>query len=177
MLFRLLIYVYVHLDLRHITQASTFIRYNPKRFSAAIWAHRKIGSTCLLFSSGKLVCTGSKSIEAGRKAIRQYARKIQRLGYDIKLKDVKIRTISAVHSLQGSIRPEDLVEYLGALYEPELLLAARVRRDGVHYTCFHSGKIIITGIKTMRMLEDDVLPILIELQFLAKTHINTNSMQ
>ena len=75
--------------------------------------------------------------------------------------------MSAVYTLQGRIKPENLVEYLGAVYEPELFLAARIRRDGMHYTCFSSGKIIITGVKTLQSLDEDVLPTLLELQLLA----------
>lgn len=158
------------LDLRHVVNSTTFIRYNPKHFSALIWSNPRMESTCLLFKNGKVVCTGAKTIERGRKSIRQYARKLQNLGYDIKLKNIRIRTISAVYTLQGCIKPEDLAYYLDAIYEPEVILAARLRRGGVHFTCWYSGKILITGVKSMEQLVDDeVSQTLLEIEVLSKS--------
>ena len=31
-------------------------KYQPKRFSAICWNHKKIGGSCLLFNNGKMVC-------------------------------------------------------------------------------------------------------------------------
>ena len=55
------------------------IEYNPRRFSAAIMRQRQPWpTTALLFSTGKLVCTGARTVEAGKQAARHFARQIQR---------------------------------------------------------------------------------------------------
>lgn len=158
-----------NLDLKQVTNSANFIRYNPKLFSGVIWSHRKIQATCLLFRNGKMVCTGAKSISIGRKSVRQYGRMIQKLGYDVSLKKIRVQTISAVHTLQASIKPESLVEYLGAVYEPEIFSAARLRKEGIHYSCFHTGKVIITGIKSMNDLEEKVSETMLELECLTNS--------
>ena len=49
---------------------------------------------------------------------------------------------------------------MGANYEPELLNAATFRRDRVHYTCFASGRVVVTGVKKVEETE----PVLLELE-------------
>ena len=152
------------LDLNLIARRATFIRYQPKKFSGAIWQHRKIGSTCLVFRTGKVVCIGAKSIEEGRKGVRQYARLLQNMGHYIHLKDICIQTMSAVYTTQARLIPEQLVTYLGATYKPELMMAAMLKRQCIHFTCFPSGKVIIAGVKKMVDLDEVVLPTLMELE-------------
>ena len=55
--------------------------YNPKRFAAVIMRIREPRTTALIFNSGKLVCTGAKSEEDSRLAVRKYARIVQKLGF------------------------------------------------------------------------------------------------
>ena len=55
--------------------------FNPKRFAAVIMRIREPRTTALIFSSGKLVCTGAKSEEDSRLAVRKYARIVQKLGF------------------------------------------------------------------------------------------------
>ena len=42
---------------------------------------REPRTTALIFNSGKLVCTGAKSEEDSRLAVRKYARIVQKLGF------------------------------------------------------------------------------------------------
>ena len=58
--------------------------YNPKRFAAVIMLIREPRTTALIFSSGKMVCTGAKSEEDSRMAARKYARIVQKLGFQVK---------------------------------------------------------------------------------------------
>lgn len=44
---------------------------------------REPRTTALIFSSGKMVCTGAKSEEDSRLAARKYARIIQKLGFTV----------------------------------------------------------------------------------------------
>lgn len=46
---------------------------------------REPRTTALIFSSGKMVCTGAKSEEDSRLAARKYARIIQKLGFPVRI--------------------------------------------------------------------------------------------
>lgn len=59
--------------------------YNPKRFAAVIMRIREPRTTALIFSSGKMVCTGAKSEEDSRLAARKYARIIQKLAFPVSI--------------------------------------------------------------------------------------------
>lgn len=74
------------LDLKKIALQARNAEYNPKRFAAVIMRIREPRTTALIFSSGKMVCTGAKSEEQSRLAARKYARIVQKLGFDVSLK-------------------------------------------------------------------------------------------
>ena len=56
----------------------------------------------------------------------------------------------------------------GTFYEPELqpeiFPALNFKIEGVNFCCFHTGKVVITGIKTTTQIDDAVYPTLIELE-------------
>ena len=157
------------MDLKLIANSHINIIYRPKQPNAVIWRHRNIKSTCLLFASGKMVCTGSKSIDEGRRDIRRYARILQKLGCNIHLKNITVRNITANHRLQGPLPLVEVVKELGASYEPELIMpAAMMKREGVHFSCFHNGRVTITGFKSQETLDEVVYPILLELECFTK---------
>lgn len=73
------------LDLKKIALHARNAEYNPKRFAAVIMRIREPRTTALIFSSGKMVCTGAKSEEDSRLAARKYARIIQKLGFTVSI--------------------------------------------------------------------------------------------
>ncbi len=77
------------LDLKRIALQARNAEYNPKRFAAVIMRIRSPRTTALIFSSGKMVCTGAKSEEDSIQAARRYARVIQKLGFAVKFKLIK----------------------------------------------------------------------------------------
>jgi transcription initiation factor TFIID TATA-box-binding protein len=71
------------LDLKRIALQARNAEYNPKRFAAVIMRIRTPRTTALIFSSGKMVCTGAKSEGDSVQAARRYARVIQKLGFPV----------------------------------------------------------------------------------------------
>ena len=145
------------------------MKYNPKKFSGAVWKDEYINRTCLLFTTGQLVSTGTKSKEEAETVLKQYIQLLEILGYKTELCDFKIRTMSAVYELSGSLDFTELKHTLGAHYEPELFNAAMFKRNTIHFTCFHTGKVIMTGIKSEKAIDETVLPTLLELDMLTKS--------
>lgn len=76
------------MDLKKIALHARNAEYNPKRFAAVIMRIREPRTTALIFSSGKMVCTGAKSEEDSRLAARKYARIIQKLGFTVSIKNL-----------------------------------------------------------------------------------------
>jgi len=150
----------VTVDLKQVANSTRDVRYDPTLFSAVIWQHRKIGGNCLVFKNGKVNCSGSKSVQQAKKRLRQYARLIQKLGYNVMLGKIDLVTMSAVHQLSSRLNFQKMCEDLGAMYQPEIHNAAMLKLGNLHFMCFHTGKVVITGIKNL----DVIYPILLELE-------------
>jgi len=56
------------------------VNYEPDEFPGLIYKMDDFGAVLLLFSSGKIVCTGTKSIEDASKAIEMMKEKLSSLG-------------------------------------------------------------------------------------------------
>ena len=153
------------MDLVRLCQSLWNCRYDPKTFPALIWHHRLIGGNCLVFVNGVINCNGkATSFEKGRQRIRKYARKLQTLGYSVRLRDAKIITVSASHTLSAGLDLISLAQDRTLLNEPELFPAINFKKHSVNFCCFHTGKVIITGIKTTAQIYNVIYPTLIELE-------------
>ncbi|NWW52970.1 TBPL2 protein, partial [Pedionomus torquatus] len=139
------------LDLKNIALHARNAEYNPKRFAAVIMRIREPRTTALIFSSGKLVCTGAKSEEQSRLAARKYARVVQKLGFPAKFLDFKIQNMVGSCDVRFPIRLEGLVltHQQFTSYEPELFpgLIYRMVKPRIVLLIFVSGKVVLTGAK------------------------------
>eukprot|EP00890_Picochlorum_soloecismus_P003554 jgi/Picsp_1/419/NSC_00417-R1_tata box-binding protein 2 len=139
------------LDLKHIALHARNAEYNPKRFAAVIMRIREPKSTALIFSSGKMVCTGSKSEEQARLAARKFARILQKLGNPVAFKEFKIQNMVGSCDVRFPIRLEGLAtaHSMFCSYEPELFpgLIYRMQQPKIVLLIFVSGKVVLTGAK------------------------------
>ncbi|XP_036982056.2 TATA-box-binding protein isoform X2 [Artibeus jamaicensis] len=137
------------LDLKTIALRARNAEYNPKRFAAVIMRIREPRTTALIFSSGKMVCTGAKSEEQSRLAARKYARVVQKLGFPAKFLDFKIQNMVGSCDVKFPIRLEGLVltHQQFSSYEPELFpgLIYRMIKPRIVLLIFVSGKVVLTG--------------------------------
>ncbi|XP_021012081.1 TATA box-binding protein-like protein 2 isoform X2 [Mus caroli] len=139
------------LDLRKIALNAKNTEYNPKRFAAVIMRIREPRTTALIFSSGKVVCTGAKSEEESRLAARKYARVVQKLGFPVRFFNFKIQNMVGSCDVKFPIRLEilALTHRQFSSYEPELFpgLIYKMVKPQVVLLIFASGKVVLTGAK------------------------------
>lgn len=155
------------LDLKKIALHARNAEYNPKRFAAVIMRIRDPRTTALIFSSGKMVCTGAKSEESAKLAARKYARIVQKLGFVAKFMDFKIQNMVGSCDVKFPIRLEGLVLTHGKFssYEPELFpgLIYRMMKPRIVLLIFVSGKVVLTGAKVRQEIYEafeNIYPIL-----------------
>ena len=80
--------IVVSIDLKkelHLSSISSglvldHVEYEPKKFPGLIYRIRDIGTTLIVFSSGKIVCTGAKTIEDAANAIEMMKEKLSSIG-------------------------------------------------------------------------------------------------
>ena len=139
------------LDLREIALKAKNAEYNPRRFAAVIMRIKEPKTTALIFSSGKIVCTGARTEEESRQASRIYAKIILKLGFPVRFTEFTVQNIVASCDVKFPIRLEGLANtYLKfCSYEPEMFpgLIFHMQDPKVVLLIFVSGKIVLTGAK------------------------------
>lgn len=157
------------LDLKTIALHARNAEYNPRRFAAVIMRLREPKTTALVFSSGKMVCTGAKNEEQSKTAARKYARIIQKLNFDVQFTGFKIQNIVGSSDVKFPIDLENISnrhnEYCS--YEPEIFpgLVYRMMEPKIVLLIFVSGKLVLTGAKKKEDIElafEKIYPVLID---------------
>lgn len=158
------------LDLQAIALALGGAEYEPEQFPGLIYRLKEPKTATLLFRSGKVVCTGAKSLEDVRTAIRTVAGQIQAAGIDIdKDPEIEVQNIVASSDLGQEINLNAIAISLGlerVEYEPEQFpgLVYRLDDPKVVVLLFGSGKLVCTGARKPNDVERAVDRITEELQ-------------
>lgn len=144
------------LDLLDITKKFPDVEYHPEQFPGAVFRLNNPKTATLLFSSGKMVCTGAKSQELAEIAVSKVV-DILRKG-KIKIKNnalVTIQNIVSSINLGGRVNLEQAARTLPrSMYEPEQFpgLIHRMLDPKTVILIFASGKLVCVGAK----LEKDI---------------------
>ncbi|MFQ5573928.1 MAG: TATA-box-binding protein [Nitrosopumilaceae archaeon] len=140
------------LDLDDVQKKFPDLEYRPDIFPGAVFRLKSPKTATLLFKTGKMVCTGGKSEEMTRKAVKTVVQKLRKGGIKIK-KDatVTIQNIVASINLGGKISLEQAARTLPrSMYEPEQFpgVIHRMIDPKTVVLIFSSGKLVCTGGKT-----------------------------
>jgi len=140
------------LDLVKIQKEFPDVEYHPEQFPGAVFRLKTPKTATLLFSTGKMVCTGSKSEEMAVKAVNLVVEKLRKGGIKIK-KDavVTVQNIVSSINLGGRIHVERAARTLPrSMYEPEQFpgVIHRMLDPKTVILLFASGKLVCTGAKT-----------------------------
>jgi len=143
-----------NIDLNKIAREIPDADYKPKQFPGLVLRTKEPKAAALIFRSGKVVCTGSKSVEDARRAVKQIVRIVGSLGIPvIEEPDVRVQNIVASADLGRELNLNAIAVGLGlenVEYEPEQFpgLVYRIRDPRVVVLIFGSGKMVVTGGKT-----------------------------
>ncbi len=140
------------LDLNEITEKFPDIEWNPNVFPGAVFRLENPKTATLLFRSGKMICTGAKSEELSRKAVKKVVQKLRKGKIKIKKEaTVKIQNMVASINLGGRVDLEETARSLPrSMYEPEQFpgLIHRMIYPKTVILIFSTGKLVCTGAKT-----------------------------
>jgi transcription initiation factor TFIID TATA-box-binding protein len=139
------------IDLNAIVKAFPAVEYRPEQFPGLVFRLKKPKTATLIFSSGKMVCTGAKSEGQAKKAVNKVVRELKANGMVIVGRpQIKIQNIVASVALGGRIDLERSTFALGrTMYEPEQFPGLIYRMEDPHVVIliFASGKLVCTGAK------------------------------
>lgn len=158
------------LDLQAIALALGGAEYEPEQFPGLIYRLKEPKTATLLFRSGKVVCTGAKSLEHVKLAIKKVAEQIEKAGIKIeKEPEIEVQNIVASSDLGTEINLNAIAISLGlekVEYEPEQFpgLVYRLDDPKVVVLLFGSGKLVCTGARKPSDVERAVEKITEELK-------------
>lgn len=150
----------IEVDLKLMAVSIRNAEYNPKKVNTLIIRIKKPNCTALIFRNGRIMLTGTKNAKDSLYGCKKIAKLIKRItNTNIKLKNFKIENIIASASCNIPVRLESLAQdHKGYCnYEPELFAGLVYRykpstKLKAVILIFVSGKIIITGCKSEKML-------------------------
>ena len=143
------------LDIGKLAESIPDSKYNPEEFPGLILHFKEPKNAVLLFSSGKLICTGAKNLDETKDTVNRMKKMIKKAGVSIKKKPkIETQNIVASSNLQKEFHLSSVAEKLmseNVEYEPEQFPGLVYRMDelGVVLLLFSSGKLVCTGAKKM----------------------------
>jgi transcription initiation factor TFIID TATA-box-binding protein len=147
-------------DLNAVVKSFPGVEYRPAQFPGLVFRLKRPKTATLIFSSGKMVCTGAKSEKESRRAVMTVVKELKKGGIIIVRKpDFKVVNIVASVGLGGKVDLEKAVSTLGkTMYEPEQFpgLIYRMDEPKVVILIFASGNLVCTGAKKEQDVYDAV---------------------
>jgi len=129
------------------------VEYEPEQFPGLVFRIKDPKAAALIFSSGKVVCTGAKSPKSAKDVIAKIVRKMNSISIKIpKGYKVNLENIVASAKLSKELNLNNIAFTLeNTEYEPEQFPGLVFRMDDprVTFLLFGSGKIICTGGRTI----------------------------
>jgi transcription initiation factor TFIID TATA-box-binding protein len=148
-----------NLDLDAVATILENAEYEPKRFPGLIFRLKKPKTALLLFRSGKVNCTGGKSIEDVQASFEIVADMLERAGIPVyKNREIVIQNMVAVYDLDCELNLNSIAisfDVGRVEYEPEQFpgLVYRLDEPKIVVLLFGSGKTVLTGAKRIEDLD------------------------
>ncbi|MBC8500261.1 MAG: TATA-box-binding protein [Nanoarchaeota archaeon] len=126
--------------------------YNPEQFPGLVIRIKEPKTSALIFSSGKVVCTGARSMKKVEESIQKIIESLEKINIKIKIKPViKIQNIVASGSIGMDLNLNVLAMKLdNTEYEPEQFpgLVFKLMEAKATFLLFSNGKVVCTGTKS-----------------------------
>ncbi|MBX0296867.1 TATA-box-binding protein [Haloarcula nitratireducens] len=148
------------LDLETLAMDLEATDYDPENFPGLVYRMQDPKAASLIFRSGKVVCTGAKSVDAVETALEQVFDELRSLGVEVDdSPTIDIQNVVSSADLKANLNLNAIAIGLGLEhieYEPEQFpgLVYRLDEPDVVALLFGSGKLVITGGKRLSDAED-----------------------
>lgn len=139
------------IDLDKVAATLPNAEYEPEQFPGLVLRLEEPKAAILVFSSGKMVCTGAKEPKMIRVAVEKTIKQVRSAGIKLRGKaTINVQNIVASSDLGVELNLDKIAFSLeNAEFEPEQFpgLVFRVFDPKVVFLLFRSGKIVCTGAK------------------------------
>ncbi|MBN2052154.1 TATA-box-binding protein [Candidatus Woesearchaeota archaeon] len=126
--------------------------YNPEQFPGLVIRIKDPKTSALIFSSGKVVCTGARSMEKVHESIERIIESLKKIGIKITITPkINIQNIVASGNIGMDLNLNVLAMKLdNTEYEPEQFpgLVYKLMEAKATFLLFSNGKVVCTGTKS-----------------------------
>ena len=151
-----------------LARTQTNTEYNPEQFPGLVLRIKDPKTSALIFSSGKIVCTGAKSMLKVRESVKNIIKNVEKIGIKIKVKPViRVQNMVASGGIGMDLNLNKLAMTLdNTEYEPEQFPGLVYKLDGTRATflLFSNGKIVCTGTRSEEKLHEAVDKLIVVLK-------------
>jgi len=141
------------------TQANT--EYNPDTFPGLVLRIKEPKSAVLVFSSGNLVCTGTKSVSQVKDVVQQVIKILGKIGVKVTVTPkITVQNIVASGTIDMKLNLNFLALALENVeYEPEQFpgLVYKLIEPNATFLLFSNGKLVCTGTKNKAQLDESMI--------------------
>ncbi len=127
--------------------------YNPEQFPGLVIRIKEPKTSALIFSSGKVVCTGARSMDKVHESIKKIIKSLKKINIDIKIEpEIKIQNMVASGEVGMDLNLNTLAMKLpNTEYEPEQFpgLVYKLNEAKATFLLFSNGKVVCTGTKSV----------------------------
>ena len=144
----------IRIPLEKIVEHLEGTEYEPEQFPGLVYRMKNPKAAALIFSSGKIVCTGARTIEKVHESLKKIIKSLEKINVKITVKPVvKIQNIVASGSVGMDLNLNTLAMKLeNTEYEPEqfpgLVYKLMSQEVKATFLLFSNGKIVCTGTKS-----------------------------
>jgi len=134
--------------------------YNPEQFPGLVIRIREPKTSALIFSSGKVVCTGARTLQKVEESLQQIIKSLEKIDIKIKIAPkIHVQNIVASGSVGMDLNLNVLAMKLeNTEYEPEQFpgLVYKLPQAKATFLLFSNGKIVCTGTKSEEQVNEAV---------------------
>ncbi|MBU2589879.1 MAG: TATA-box-binding protein [Nanoarchaeota archaeon] len=141
--------------------------YNPEQFPGLVMRIKDPKTSALIFSSGKIVCTGAKSMKKVKESIQKIIENLKKVKINITFEPkATVQNMVASGSIGLDLNLNSLaVDLENTEYEPEQFpgLVYKLPDTRATFLLFSNGKIVCTGTRSETKLHEAVDKLIVNL--------------
>lgn len=141
--------------------------YNPEQFPGLVIRIKEPKTSALIFSSGKVVCTGARTLEKVEESIAKIIESLKKINIDIKIKPkIQVQNVVASGTIGMDLNLNKLAMKLdNTEYEPEQFpgLVYKLMEAKATFLLFSNGKIVCTGTKSKEQVMEAIEKLIVVL--------------
>ena len=150
----------MRINLEKIVEYLEGTEYEPEQFPGLVYRLKDPRAAALIFSSGKIICTGARCISDVKKVVEKVVKMLKeaKIGNPKKY-TIQVENIVASASFPSGLNLDKIAfELENSEYEPEQFpgLVYRTENPKAAFLLFSSGKVMCTGLRDIKEINNAV---------------------